>query len=62
MEEHVVRPVVLVAVAVDALAYRLVVHGDLVVEDLCLLERGEVALGDLHVGPCDVRWFDEAVR
>ena len=62
MEEHVVGLVVLIAVTVDALADLPVVHGDLVVEYLRLLERGDVALGNLHIGPCDIRRLDEAVR
>ena len=61
MEKHIVGLVVLIAVAVDALAYCLVITGDLVVEDLALFERGEVALGNFHVRPCDIRWFDEAI-
>ena len=62
MEEHIVGLVVLIAVAVDALAYPIVIHGNLVVEDLRLLKRGEVALGNLHVGPCHIRRLDEAIR
>ena len=62
VEEHVVRLVVLIAVAVDALAFLSVVHGDLVVEDLRLLKRSEVALGNLHKGPCYIRRFDQTVR
>ena len=54
MEEHVVGLVVLIAVTVDALAYPVVVHGNLIVEDLCLFESGDVTLGNLHRGPCDV--------
>ena len=62
MKEHVVGFVVLIAMAVNALAYCFVVHGDFVVEDLSLLERGEIALGYLHVIPCDIRWLYEAIR
>ena len=61
MEEHIVGLVVLIAVAVDALTDLPVIHGDLVVEDLCLLKRGEVALGYLHEGPCHIRRLDETV-
>jgi len=62
VEEHVVGLVVLVAVAVDALALRPVIHGYLVVENLRLLERGEVALDNLHEAPCGIRRFDEPIR
>ena len=62
VEEHIVGLVVLIAVAVDALPLRPVIHGDLIIENLSLLERGEVALGNLHVGPRDIRRFDEAIR
>ena len=62
MEEHIVRLIVLVAMAVDALADLTVVHGDLIVEDLRLLERSEVTLGNLHKGPCYIRRFDQTVR
>ena len=62
MEQHVVGLIVLIAVAVDTLAYRIVVHGNLVIENLCLFERGEIALGNLHVSPCNIRGFDETIR
>ena len=53
MEEHVVGLVVLIAVAVDALAFW-IVAADLVVENLCLFKRGKVALGNLHIVVHDV--------
>ena len=62
MKEHIVSFVVLIAMAVNTLAYCFVVHGNLVVEDLSLFKRGEIALGYLHVIPCDIRWLDEAIR
>ena len=62
MKEHIVGLVVLIAVTVDTLTDLIVVHGNLVVEDLRLLKRGEVTLGNLHIGPCDIRWLDETIR
>ena len=62
MEEHVVGFIVLIAVAVDTLANFVVIHGNLVVEDLSLFKRGKVALGNLHEGPCHIRWFNESIR
>ena len=60
VKQHVVSLVVLIAVTVDALALR-VVAADLVVEDLCLFERGEITLSNLHVVIDDIRWLDEAI-
>ena len=61
MKEHIVSLVVLVAVTVNTLAFLPVNTGNLIVEDLRLFERGEVALCNLHKGPCDIRWLDEAI-
>ena len=62
MEEHVVGLVVLIAMTVDALTDLPVIHGNLVVENLRFFERGEIALGDFHEGPGNIRRLDEAVR
>ena len=62
MEEHIVGLVVLIAVTVDALAYLIVIHGNLVIENLRLFKRGEVTLGNLHESPCHIRRLDEAIR
>ena len=62
MEEHIVGLVVLIAVTVDALAYLIVIHGNLVIENLRLFKRGEVTLGNLHVCPRHIRRLDETIR
>ena len=62
MEEHIVGLVVLIAVTVDALAYLIVIHGNLVIENLRLFKRGKVTLGNLHVCPRHIRRLDETIR
>ena len=62
MEEHIVGLVVLITVAVDTLTLLNVSTGNLIIENLSLFERGEIALGNLHETPCDIRGLYEAIR
>ena len=48
MKEHIISLVVLIAMTVDTLPLAPVNGGNLVIENLCFFECGEVALGNLH--------------
>ena len=61
VEEHVVRLVVLIAVTVDTLAFRPVITSDLIIENLSLFKRAQIALSNLHEIPCHIRRFNEAI-
>ena len=62
MEQHVISLIVLIAVTVNTLSLSLVVHCNLIVEDLCLFKRGKITLSYLHICPSHIRWLNQAIR
>ena len=62
MKHHIIRLIVLIAMAVYALAFCTIIHRNLVVEDLCLFKRGDITLCNLHKAPRNVCRLYETIR